>query len=103
MENLVDKIIEIDKIAEQRIQQAEQKQKEKMADIDLQKKEIVEQLKEKSKQKLADYEKAQQAETAEQIKEVQNQQRLVAQALKDLATKKHDDWVEDLVRRTLQQ
>lgn len=101
MENLVDKIIEIDKVAEEKMKVAEQDNVALMQQIEQRKQEIIDEINKNAKEKLNDFESAQQATAQEEMSKLEQEKEQAIEKLQKIYQDQHDHWTDQLVERIL--
>ena len=103
MENLVDKIIEIDKIAEEKMKVAEKENAAFMRQIDQRKQEIINEIDKSAEAKLKSFEKAEKSSADEEIAKLEQEKQQAIQKLQAIYQDHHEQWTDELVNRILKQ
>lgn len=101
MENLVDKIIEIDKDAENRIKKAEAAKAAVVKEIEVKKQKLIKEIEDKSETKLLDFEKSQKEEINSQIEQITKSSKEVEANIQKFYDLHHDKWLNDIVKNTI--
>lgn len=97
MENLVDKIIEIDKDADKKVQDAINKKREFMEEIEAKKKKIIEEINEHAKVKIKAFEESQIKENEEFAQNLEQKKNNSLKQVKETFDKNHDKWLDTII------
>ena len=95
MENLVDKIVEIDKIA------SEKEKSASLLNIDRRKLEIVDEINKTATAKLENFEKSEKKSAEEEMKNIEDKKLQKIESLKNTYKDNVDGWTDDLLGRIL--
>ena len=101
MENLVDKIVEIDKIASEKVKTAEKKKASALLDIDRRKQDIIDEINKIAVKKLENFEKSEKESAEEEIKNIEAKKLQKTENLKNIYKDNVDGWTDNLVGRIL--
>ena len=101
MENLVDKIVEIDKIASEKVKEIEKEKSASLLNIDRRKLEIVDEINKTATAKLENFEKSEKKSAEEEMKNIEDKKLQKIESLKNTYKDNVDGWTDDLLGRIL--
>lgn len=101
MENLVDKIVEIDKIASEKVKEVEKEKSASLLNIDRRKLEIVDEINKTATAKLENFEKSEKKSAEEEMKNIEDKKLQKIESLKNTYKDNVDGWTDDLLGRIL--
>lgn len=101
MENLVDKIVEIDKIASEKVKAAENEKASSFLDIERLKQDIIDEINKTAQSKLESFEKSEKESAEDEIKKIEEQKSKKIDSLKNMHKNNIDSWTDNLVGRIL--
>ena len=101
MENLVNKIIEIDRTAEAKLKQAQEQKEQAIQQIDQRKREIMNEVSERGDKKLAAFEQSEKLSAGEQIQAINKRLLSDCNRLQKQFDQHNTEWTHELFNRVL--
>lgn len=101
MENLVDKIIEIDDVAEQMIKTAEEHKKDLLSDMEEKKVKITQDIQEKANKKLEAFENSYKSTAEQEILQIKEKEKQQIHRLETAFSKNQAIWITQITKEIL--
>lgn len=101
MENIINRILEVDQEAEKRLIQAENKKKQMLADARMERQKLKEETLKKEQDKLGRAENAESFEAQAKISRIQQEQEDKIRRLEEIYERNHENWEREMMEQIL--
>ena len=101
MQELINRIIQINQVADQKVKQAEKEQQKALKHLETEKVGVSDEIQSRATNRLGNFEDSEKLNAEESIKKIRHHYQTEKQRLQDIYDKNHEKWVDQLVNQVL--
>ena len=101
MQELINRIIQINQIADQKVKQAESEQQKAFNHLETEKVDVSDEIQSRATNRLGNFEDSEKRNAVESIKKIRHRYHMEKQRLQEIYDQNHKKWVDQLVNQVL--